>query len=185
MQDRSQRITHAMAKADPDFSAAERRQLRKLLDESDCRALIERYAYAIDWMNWPGLEALFWPDAQLDFGMWSGDRTAFIPWVIQLEEGFTRRLHMLVSPRIEISGDTGRAEAGNCTYLRRIDEKGVAQDQALFGRYQFDFARRGSEWRFSGLRFLMHGLQQFPASDNGGAPFFADGLTPGHRFFAQ
>lgn len=170
--------------SDQEFTAAERAQLRRLLDEQACRTLLERYAYAVDWMNWAGLSDLFWPDAILDFGMWKGDREAFLPWVKDLEEGYTRRLHMLVSPRIETVGDMIRAEAGNCTYLRKVED-GNAGDQALFGRYQFEFTRRGTEWRIFRLYFLIHGLQQFPATDQGGAAFFADNMDTTHPRFAQ
>lgn len=173
-----------MSDNNQDFTAAERAQLRRLLDEQACRALLERYAYTIDWMNWAGLEALFWADAHLDFGMWSGDRAAFIPWVTELEEGYSRRLHTLASPRIEVMGDTARAEAGNCTYLRKI-ENGETRDECLFGRYQFRFEKRDGEWRMSGLNFLMHGLQIFPSNDQGGAAFFADNMDMSHPRFAQ
>ena len=68
------------------ISDAQATQLAALLDESVCRSLLERYTYTIDWLNWSGLEALFWEDATLDFGSWKGDRAAFIPWVTALEE---------------------------------------------------------------------------------------------------
>lgn len=167
------------------LNAGDQTQLRQLLDEAACRRLVECYAYAVDWMNWPGLEALFWPDACFDFGMWAGDRAGFIPWVTELEEGYSRRLHMLASPRLEIGAETGRGEAGATTVVRSIDADGIGQDDVIFGRYQFAFARRDGAWRMSALRFLMHGMHRVPAGDNGGAPFFADGLDRSHPLFAQ
>src|SRR5579863_7401527 len=91
---------------------------RRLADEAACRSLIERYTYAVDWMNWTGLEALFWPDAFLDFGMWQGNRADFIPWVTQLEETYRRRLHMFSAPRIEVTGELARIETGVLMFLR-------------------------------------------------------------------
>ena len=168
-----------------DLTDAERTELRALLDERACRTLIERYAYAVDWMNWPGLEALFWPEAYFDYGMWTGTRDEAIPWVTQLEEGYQRRLHMLASPRIEVMGDRARAEAGAIMFMRSAGDDGAGREDLLFARYQFDFERRGGEWRMSNLRFLMHGGQTFAPTDQGGAPFFADGLTSAHPHFAQ
>lgn len=168
-----------------ELSAAENAELRSLLDERACRTLIERYAYAVDWMNWPGLEALFWPEAHFDYGMWSGDRAAAVAWVAELEQGYQRRLHMLASPRIEVMGDRARAEAGAIMHMRSATDDGAGRDDLILARYQFDFERRAREWRIAGLRFLMHGAQSFAATDQGGAPFFADDLTPAHPLFAQ
>jgi len=154
---------------------------RRLVDEAACRSLIERYTYAVDWMNWAGLEALFWQDAFLDFGMWKGNRAEFIPWVTQLEESYRRRLHMFSAPRIEVMGELARIEAGVLMFLRQSPER----DDLLLARYQFQAARRNGEWRLSKLHFFLHGSQSFPASDQGGAPFFADGLDTSHALFAQ
>ncbi len=168
-----------------EFTAEDRAALRRLLDEAACRTLVERYAYAVDWMNWPGLEALFWSDAQFDFGMWSGDLAAYLPWVAALEQGYARRLHMFAIPRLEIDGDGGRAEVGVGMFVRSIDDAGAGQDDLMFGRYQFRFARREGQWRITSLHFLMHGAHRFAATDQGGSPLFADGLDPSHPLFAQ
>lgn len=169
----------------PHLSGDEAAAVRRLVNESACRALIERYAYAVDWKNWSGLEDLFWEDASFDFGMWTGDRAGFIPWVTELESGYSRRLHMLAIPRMDVSGETGHAEAGNCTVVRGPNDEGVDHDNIIFGRYQFDFTRRNGEWRISALRFLMHGFQSLASTDNGGASFYADNMDSSHPMFAQ
>ncbi len=168
-----------------DLSNAERDQLRELLAERACRTLIERYAYAVDWMDWTGLEALFWPNAFFDYGIWSGDRAAAVPWVAELEAGYQRRLHMLASPRIEILGDRARAEAGATMFMRAPTEDGTGREDLSFARYLFDFERRNGEWRLSNLRFIHHGSQHFTPTDQGGAAFFADGLDSNHPYFAK
>jgi len=159
--------------------------LQLLLDERACRLLVERYTYAVDWMNWQGLEQLFWPDALIDFGLWSGDRDAFIPWVTALESGYSRRLHLFGAPRLQINDASGQGEAGCFMYLRSGDTAESSRDEIMVARYLFRFAKRDGEWRFSELRCLLHGVQGFAASDHGGADFFADGLTPAHPLFAQ
>lgn len=167
------------------LSGEELAHTRHLVAEGACRALLERYAYAVDWKNWRGLEALFWPEASFDFGMWQGDRVGFIPWVTDLESNYSRRLHMLAVPRMAIGASKGTAEAGNTTVVRGPGEDGAIKDQVIFGRYQFDFECRAGEWRMSALRFLLHGMHALDATDEGGAPFFADGLEPSHAMFAQ
>lgn len=163
--------------------AANWADLAGLMDQHACRQLLERYTYAVDWMDWAGLEPLFWPDAKFDFGLWSGDLAAYIPWVTQLESGYQRRLHLFGLPRLSLDGERGKAEAGALMYLRLMNAEGEPQDELMAGRYLFDVERREGEWRLSRLAFLMHGAQRFAATDNGGADFFADGLSPGHRLF--
>lgn len=160
-------------------------EIRALLDEHACRKLLETYCYAVDWKNWGGLAGIFWPDATFDFGMWSGDTAGFIPWVEQLEDGYTRRLHMFAMPLMAIGTDSGRAEVGNTTVVRSIDENGDGQEDIIFGRYQFRFERRDGKWLISALHFFMHGTARVAAADAGGAPVFADNLDTKHPRFAQ
>ena len=165
-------------------------QVQQLLDERDCRQLLERYTYALDWMNWEGLTELFWRDAAVDFGLWSGDRDGFIPWVAELESGYRRRLHLFGIPRLHVAGGSGRAETTAAMFFRLGDdvESGSEtgpQDELMFGRYLFEFQQREEQWRISSLRCLLHGAQRFAATDDGGADFFADGLSTVHPLFAQ
>ncbi|MBC7590172.1 MAG: nuclear transport factor 2 family protein [Salinibacterium sp.] len=168
------------------ISEAQETRLAALLDESACRSLLERYTYTIDWLNWSGLEALFWEDAALDYGHWQGDRAAFIPWVTALEAPYFRRLHMFAAPRIELLGATeARIEAGAVMLIRSAatddaaDE--VGNDTLVMARYQFRAEKREEEWRLSMLRFIPYGSHSFPADATGSA----DDLTTTHPWFAQ
>lgn len=168
------------------ITEAQAAQLAVLLDESSCRSLLERYTYAIDWLDWTALEALFWEDAELDFDTWQGDRAAFIPWVTALEEPYLRRLHMFAAPRIELLGTTeARMEAGSVVLVRSAapegEAAGIGTDTLVLVRYQFHVQKRGDEWRLSMLRFIPYGSQSFP----GDAAGSADHLTMTHPWFAQ
>jgi hypothetical protein len=46
--------------------------LQRLVDEADCRALLMRYGPAVDWRDRATLDALFWPDAEIDLGPFKG-----------------------------------------------------------------------------------------------------------------
>jgi hypothetical protein len=148
-----------------------------------CQDLLERYTYAIDWMDWAAMEKLFWHDATFDFGMWQGDRTGFLRWVSELERGYQRRLHLFAMPRIAIGEQSGKAEAGAVMFFRVRNEAGATHDEMMFGRYLFDLDKRDSEWRLSNLTFLMNGRHEFDALDEGGLPFFADNIDPSHPKF--
>lgn len=158
--------------------------LERLVAESACRSLLEHYSSVVDWMDWETMKKLFWSDARFDFGMWAGNFDEFLPWVKQLEEGYARRLHLLCIQGITIEGGIGRAGVGLTILQRLTDQTGESKDEIMFGRYFFRFECRDLEWRISSLSFLMHGVQRFQASDQGGAPLFADGLTPAHPMFS-
>ena len=42
--------------------------LDRLVAEARLRDLLASYADVIDWLDWPRLDSLFWPDAAIDFG---------------------------------------------------------------------------------------------------------------------
>lgn len=157
----------------------------QLLRENDCRRLVESYSYAIDWMSWGELEYLFWPEAYFDFGLWAGDRAEFIPWVTALESGYKRRLHSFSIPRLRIAETHGHGEVGATMFFRIENDSGELQDELMFGRYLLGFECRDGEWRMSALSFLMNGVQNFQAADQGGASFFADNLNPQHPLFKR
>lgn len=167
------------------FTEEDRATFRRSVGESACRSVLERYSHAIDWMDWDTLEELIWPDAEFDFGMWSGNVREFLPWVKELEAGYERRLHLFCVQGISIDGAKARAEVGMANHLRLVDESDQRQDDIVFGRYQFGLECRGREWRINALRFLLHGVQRFRATDDGGSALYADGLSPSHPLFAK
>jgi len=159
--------------------------LDQLLRENACRRLIESYTYALDWMSWNELEALFWPEATFDFGLWTGGRSEYMPWVSKLEAGYQRRLHIFSIPRLQVAAAKGEGEVGAIMYFRATNQAGKLDDELMFGRYLLDFECRTQEWRISSLKFLMNGIQRFDPTDSGGASFFADNLSTQHPLFKR
>lgn len=133
--------------------------VRALLDESAVRAVVSRYAAAIDWMNWPEMEACFWSDAAVDFGdMFRGSVADFMPFVIQLEGGYIRRLHLLGIPRIVLDGSEADVDATSITCVRTLGESSQT-DSVIYGRYRFRMQKRGEEWRMARLYFMLNAFK--------------------------
>ena len=162
------------------FTDEDRRLFNRLVDESACRQLLECYSNVVDWKNWARLDELVWDDAQFDFGMWKGNCAEFKDWVKALEDGYERRLHLFSIQRIIVDGDSAQTEIGLANYLRSNDENGESKDDLLFGRYQIGLQKRDGQWRMQSLKFFLHGVQRFNASDEGGADLFADNLDSAH-----
>lgn len=143
-----------------ELTNGERAQLAFLLDEAAIRSIVGRYTSAIDWMNWTLLEELFWPDAVIDFGAaFRGYRADFLPYVIPIEEGYTRRLHLFSNPRIAIQGERAEAETASVTHVRSVNGATRADD-LVYGRYLMNLEKRAGEWRLSRLYYMLNNFER-------------------------
>ena len=46
---------------------------QELLDKKACEEVLLRYCRTQDWLDTPGQESCFWPDAEIDFGFFEGN----------------------------------------------------------------------------------------------------------------
>jgi hypothetical protein len=142
------------------LDAGERATLDRLAAEADIRALVTRYTHAVDWLDFAALEALFWPEAIIDFGHWQGDRAAFMPYIVEAESGYRRRLHLFSGERIAVNGDKADAEAGCAIHVLNVAGE-TATDSLMWGRYLFALERRDGVWRFIRLTYISNFVQNF------------------------
>lgn len=157
-------------------------RLARLADEADLAQLIAAYAASIDWLDWERLGELFWPEARFDFGaMFTGPLPAYRDFVLALEEGYSRRLHMFTTPLIDVAGNRGRIDTGAIIVCRTENEAHGADD-VFYGRYVFEAERRGGAWRLSSLAFLLNLLDHCEReAGDGDLPIaFAEKLAPEH-----
>ncbi|MFS0738349.1 nuclear transport factor 2 family protein [Sphingomonas sp. 1P06PA] len=163
------------------FTAEDRARLNRLTDEAELRAMLADVAARIDWLDWPGLAALFWPDAQFDFGMFKGDLAAYLEFVRTLEEGYRRRMHLFGMPTIRIDGARARLDAPSIIVCR-TDNGGGGIEDVFTGRYVLSAERRGTEWRFASLDYLMNSIDRWDReTDDRTAPMnFFEGFGPDH-----
>ncbi|MYL99050.1 nuclear transport factor 2 family protein [Novosphingobium sp. FGD1] len=160
--------------------------LGDLLSRATLGDLLAQYANLLDWLDWERLDAVFWPEALFDFGMFKGDFAAYRTFVAQLEEGYSRRLHMFGIPSITLSGERARIDATS-VIVCRTDAPAPGIDDMFWGRYLFDAERRGGEWRLSGLTYVLNLFdhRERQADDRGGPMTFGDGLSPLHPLAAR
>lgn len=155
--------------------------LAALIDKARLTELVAEYANLIDWIDWDRLAGVFWPEAGFDFGMFKGDFAAYRTFVAELEESYSRRVHMFGLPSIRLSGDTARVDA-LCAIVCRTDAPAPGIDDTFWGRYLLTAERRGGEWRFSGLTYVLNLFDRVERQvDDRTMPMtFGDGLSPGH-----
>lgn len=157
--------------------------IEQLITKARLAELVAEYANLIDWIDWGRLDAVFWPDATFDFGMFKGDFAAYRKFVAELEEGYARRLHMFGLPSITLTGERARIDAG-CVIVCRTDDPAPGIDDTFWGRYLLTAEKRGEEWRLSGLTYVLNLFDRTERQidDRGGPMNFGDGLSPRHPF---
>lgn len=152
-----------------------------LLDEAAIARLVGRYASMTDWLDWSGVSQVFTDDALFDFGdMYTGGRDGFLAFVAPMEEGYDRRLHLFGMPRIDVAGDTARAEAPSWIHTRNKGD--AAHTDAVFaGRYVFDARRTAGGWKLTRLAYYLNVLDVTqPAAGLEAPTKLADDWGPGH-----
>lgn len=159
------------------------RTLEELLSKSALTGLIAEYANCIDWIDWKRLDDVFWPDATFDFGMFKGSFDEYRKFVVELEEGYARRLHMFALPSIRLSGDTAQIDVG-CVITCRTDDPAPGIDDTFWGRYLLGAARRDGVWKLSSLIYVLNLFDRVEreVDDRSGPMLFGDGLSPDHPF---
>lgn len=157
--------------------------IEAVIAKSAITDLIAGYAHVIDWLEWDRLDAFFWPDARFDFGMFKGDLGEYRDFVVALEEGYARRLHMFALPAIRLAGDSAQVDVGS-VIVCRTDDPAPGIDDTFWGRYLLTAERHGGEWRLSSLTYVLNLFDRVERreDDRSGPMNFGDGLSPRHPF---
>lgn len=126
--------------------------VRRLADELEIRALLSRYARAVDTKDWDLYRSVFTDDAHIDYssaGAPAGSPDEVAAW---LEAGFAAipwSMHYITNIECDIDGDTATVRA---MFYNPMQLPGV-QDQSCCGGYYFhDLVRTPDGWRSRNLR---------------------------------
>jgi SnoaL-like domain len=117
--------------------------------------LVVAYAFAIDERNWQAFEALFTPDAQIDYrsaGGIAGKPAEVAAWMPQAISLFTWTLHSVLTHRLEAtSADT---VAGSLHMFARhgLLWEGASEVMDVSGVYHDQYVRTSAGWRFAARR---------------------------------
>jgi hypothetical protein len=127
-------------------------QVQTLMDQAAIRDVLRRYARGLDRHDVELETSAFWPDAQVNYGVYSGERDAFVKWGNEgHEKGYRRHEHHITNQTIDIDGDTAHVESYVIYLLHEIDEKTTEIGGA---RYIDRMERRDGEWRIILREFL-------------------------------
>ncbi len=137
------------------------------------------YMRGLDRLDGALLEAQFWPEAQCEYGIFSGSPADFAAFCMAALKDHARNHHMLGQHLIDFAGeDEAFGEVYYQAYHRVAGDDGAPRDQFIAGRYVDRYERRQGVWKIAYRSELVDWLRDDPTSDAmlAGAPFIL-----GHR----
>jgi hypothetical protein len=137
-------------------------QIQELLDKKACEEVLMRYSRTLDWLDDAGQAACYWPDADIDYGFYTGTADGFVPVVMEIEKSALRRWHLVGGLLIEIDGNLARSECYGFTVSAAVNEAGETADNLFGGRYLDELEKRDGEWRISKRRYILDFTYQLP-----------------------
>jgi hypothetical protein len=123
--------------------------LNALLDRDLIRSCLARLAGGEDRRDAELISASYWPDSITDYGVFKGDFTAYLAWVVPGSDAIANTQHVLGQSHIELAGDNGRVETQVISYHRVDYGGGDEHDTCMGGRYIDRVERRDGEWRIA------------------------------------
>jgi hypothetical protein len=135
-----------------------------LSDRLDIQDLITAYSYAIDFHRFDDLDAIFTPDATLDFtatGGVAGPLPEIKTWLASVLANFAGHQHLVATSQVTLDGDAAAART-LCHNPMYLPEKDGAQQVLFVGLWYLDtFARTPAGWRITTRvqqKGYLHGL---------------------------
>lgn len=153
-------------------------ELHRLLARENIRDCIARLARAEDRRCDQRIGKCFWPEADTDFGIFSGDFKQYRDWVIPGSPAVLLTQHILGQTVIQVKENQAAAETHVISY-HRIDAGDQERDLVIGGRYLDRLEMRDREWRILQRTMLYDWCQDWGQSadlKNGlmGTPFSGD-----------
>ena len=127
----------------------------RLADHQAINDLAIAYAHAVDDQDWARWEALFLPDAVIDYrssGGITGTPAEIAAWMPDAMSAFIWSMHSISTPEIRFVDDdhaTGRVHLHN---RNGVEWEGQAEILDVMGFYHDRYVRQDGRWRFASRR---------------------------------
>ena len=129
-------------------------EIREMLDHYAIEKILKRYARALDEKNYDALDAVFTPDAVLDYSAAGGIKDAYPvvkAWLKEVLDPMPEMQHFTTNVEIEFDGD--RARGASYTFnVNGVHAEGRLQHMTVGAQYFDTFARTAQGWRITSRR---------------------------------
>jgi ketosteroid isomerase-like protein len=131
--------------------------LRRLLDESEIRAVLARYARGIDHSDWDAVRSCYHEDATDAHGAYNGSIEGFVEYCRQFVDKLESMTHFFGQSTIELDGDSAWVESHCLCLIRLRPQNGEPPLERVANiRYVDVFERRDGEWRIARRKLVHH-----------------------------
>ena len=124
--------------------------LAAVSDRLEIEALLTRYTRAIDTGEWDRLDAVFTPDAEIDYTATGGIAASYPAvksWLAEMLPIFPRRLHTLGQVDSRVEGDAATVAAYFHNPMILPEQDGTERIVEFGGIYHHDLVRTPDGWR--------------------------------------
>ncbi len=126
--------------------------LRRVSDELEIKALLSRYARAVDTKDWPLFRSVFTEDAHIDYssaGAAVGSRDEVTDWLAAGFGAIPWSMHYITNVESDIAGDTATVRA---MFYNPMQLPGMSEQSCCGGYYHHELVRTPDGWRSRSLR---------------------------------
>jgi hypothetical protein len=124
--------------------------VRQLSDRIEIADLLTSYTRAVDRGEWDLLDAVFTPDARIDYTATGGIQGAFPEvkaWLAEVLPMFVRRQHVLGQSEVALDGDAATVTVYFTNPMVSRGDDGAERLFACGGYYHHRLVRTGAGWR--------------------------------------
>ncbi len=126
--------------------------LQEISDRLEIQDLFARYSFAIDERDWNALDAIFTPDAKIDYSE-TGGATGTYPeikaWLPGALERFPMFQHMVATTKLDIAGDEARSRTILFNPMTHRAADGAEQVFFIGLWYRDRLVRTADGWRIA------------------------------------
>ncbi|WP_298287658.1 nuclear transport factor 2 family protein [Novosphingobium sp.] len=126
--------------------------LQEISDRLEIQDLFARYSFAIDERDWDALDAIFTPDAQIDYTETGGAKGTYPEikaWLPDALERFPMFQHMVATTKLDITGDEARSRTILFNPMTHRAEDGSEQVFFIGLWYRDRLVRTAQGWRIA------------------------------------
>lgn len=124
----------------------------RISDELEIRALLNRYARAVDTKDWQLYRSVFTDDAHIDYssaGAAVGSRDEVADWLAAGFGAIPWTMHYITNVEAAVDGDTATVRA---MFYNPMQLPGMAEQSCCGGYYHHELVRTPEGWRSRSLR---------------------------------
>lgn len=138
-------------------------RIERLEAESAISAALHLYCRGIDRRDPAIVRSVFWPDATVEYGMFTGSATEFADSIAGwFEAGRVHNTsHLIGSVSISVEGEWAFSEAYLHAHHRLTNADGKLYDSVIGGRYHDRLQKRGGRWRITSRRLVFDWFREF------------------------